>query len=417
MQPHSSTTPFGRRSLALAHVANQAIAKARPPEKAVHKWQVFRAICAAKTRVRVSERALAVLDALLSFHPETTLRGEGLVVFPSNQQLALRAHGMAPATLRRHLAALVDGGLIIRRDSPNGKRFARKGQGGAIEMAFGFDLSPLVARSEEFEAWAEEVRAEERALRVVRERITLCRRDIAKMIATGIEEGVPVGMAANSANVAAGQGLSDWPGIHGLFRGVLDRIPRSASRRELEPLAEELTLLADEILSLLETHVKNKKLIANESQIERHIQNSNPQDLIALEPVFRESQGAKPEPHPEPARAPRQDFPLGMVLDACPDIIDYAKGGIANWRDFLAVAIMVRSMLGISPSAWEAAQSMMGETPAAIVVAGILQKGTAVTSAGGYLRELTRKAGDGEFSVGPMLMALISARKREKKRA
>src|ERR1700692_3886006 len=206
MQPHSTTTPFGRRSLALAHVASQAIAKARPPEKAVHKWQVFRAICAAKEKVGVSERALAVLDALLSFHPETTLSGEGLIVFPSNQQLALRAHGMAPATLRRHLAALVDAGLIIRRDSPNGKRFARKGQGGAIEMAFGFDLSPLVARAEAFEAWAEEVRAEERALRLVRERITLCRRDIAKMIATGVEEAVPVRRIDAGKQSSMGQG-------------------------------------------------------------------------------------------------------------------------------------------------------------------------------------------------------------------
>ena len=108
----------------------------------MHKWQVFRAICTAKARLGVSERALAVLDALLSFHPETALSGDGLIVFPSNHQLALRAHGMAPATLRRHLAALVDCGLIIRRDSPNGKRFARKGQGGTIEMAFGFDLAP-----------------------------------------------------------------------------------------------------------------------------------------------------------------------------------------------------------------------------------------------------------------------------------
>jgi replication initiation protein RepC len=106
-----------------------------------------------------------------------------------------------------------------------------------------------------------------------------------------------------------------------------------------------------------------------------------------------------------------------MVLQACPDIADYAKGGIANWRDLQAVVAVVRSMLGISPSAWEAAQSAMGELSAAIVVAGILQKGTAVTSAGGYLRELTRKAGEGEFTIGPMLMAMISARKREQKRA
>ena len=409
MQPHSSTTPFGRRSLTLAHVASQAVAKARPPEKAVHKWQVFRAICTAKARVGVSERALAVLDALLSFHPETTLSGEGLIVFPSNQQLALRAHGMAPATLRRHLAALVDCGLIIRRDSPNGKRFARKGQGGAIEMAFGFDLSPLVARAEEFEAWAEEVRAEERALRLVRERITLCRRDIAKMIATGIEEGVPTRRA--------GQGPADWAEVHSLYRSILERLPRSAVREELEPIAEDLTLLADEILNLLESHIKLQKTSANESQTERHIQNSNPNHPIDLEPGFRESRGAKSEPPSEPSRPPQQAYPLGMVLEACPDIVDYAKGGISNWRDFLCVAAVVRSMLGISPSAWEAAQSVMGELPAAIVVAAILQKGAAIASAGGYLRELTRKAEVGEFTLGPMLMALIGSRKRDKKRA
>ena len=59
----------------------------------------------------------------------------------------------------------------------------------------------------------------------------------------------------------------------------------------------------------------------------------------------------------------------------------------------------------------------MGEIPAAVVVAAILQKGGAVTSAGGYLRQLTRKAEAGEFTIGPMLMALIGNRKREKKRA
>jgi len=409
MQSHVSTTPFGRRMLTLAHVASQTIAKARPPEKAVHKWQVFRAICTAKARIGVSERALAVLDALLSFHPETTLSGEGLIVFPSNQQLALRAHGMAPATLRRHLAALVDCGLIIRRDSPNGKRFARKGRGGTIEMAFGFELSPLVARAEEFEAWAEDVQAEERALRLVRERITLCRRDIAKMIATGIEEGVPTRRA--------GQGPSDWPEIHGLYRSILDRLPRTATRGELEPIANDLTLLADEILILLESHVNSSISSVNESQTERHIQNSNPNPLPELEPGFQESQGPKSEPQRKPSRPPQQQFPLGMVLEACPDIVDYAKGGISNWRDLLIVAAVVRSVLGISPSAWEAAQSVMGELPAAIVVAAILQRGVAITSAGGYLRELTRKAEVGEFTLGPMLMALMAKRNREKKRA
>ena len=300
MEPHQSTTPFGRRSLTLAHVASQATAKARPPDKAVHKWQVFRAICTAKARIGVSERALAVLDALLSFHPETTLSGEGLIVFPSNQQLALRAHGMAPATLRRHLAALVDCGLVIRRDSPNGKRFARKGRGGTVEMAFGFELSPLVARAEEFEAWAEDVQAEERALRLVRERITLCRRDIAKMVATGIEEGVPTRRA--------GQGPSDWSEIHGLYRGILDRIPRTATRVELEPIAADLTLLADEILILLESHVKSSNSSANEFQTERHIQNSNPNPQLILNLASKKAGGRSPSLKRHPRDLHNRDF-------------------------------------------------------------------------------------------------------------
>jgi replication initiation protein RepC len=409
MDSHSPTTPFGRRTLTLAHVATQAIAKERPPEKAVHKWNIFRAICTAKTRVGVTERALAVLDALLTFHPETVLTGEGLVVFPSNHQLCLRAHGMPPATLRRHLAVLVDCGLIIRRDSPNGKRYARKDRAGEIELAFGFDLSPLVVRAEEFEAWAEEVQLEERALKLAREKITICRRDIAKMIATGMEEGVPT--------TSAGQGPADWIAVHDLYRGIVGRIPRSATRQALEPIAEELALLAGEILTLLEDHVKSQNLSTNESHSERHIQNSNPNPLTVFEPRFPESRGAIVEVETEPARMPQRTYPLGMVLDACPDIIDYSRGGITNWRDFVATVAVVRPMLGISPSAWFEAQTAMGEVEASIVVAAILQRGEAINSAGGYLRGLTRKAEAGEFSLGPMLMALIGSRKREKQRA
>ena len=417
MQSHMSTTPFGRRSLTLAHVAAQQVAKSRPPEKAVHKWNVFRAICAAKPRIGVSERALSVLNALLSFYPETVLTGDDLIVFPSNRQLALRAHGMAPATLRRHLAALVDAGLIVRRDSPNGKRYARKDREGEIELAFGFDLAPLVARAEEFESWAEEIRLEQRALAFVKERITICRRDIVKMIATGMEESVPTHRA--------GQGPTDWVEIHALFRAIVERIPRTASRQTLEPIADELSMLADEILNLLESHVKQSNLSANESHSERHKRNSNPDHLTESEPDLREGRGEAPEPNAKRSGVPESktelkaegSFPLRMVLDACPDMVDYAKGGISNWRDFLATANVVRPLIGVSPSAWEEAQSTMGEVYAAIVLACILQKGATINSAGGYIRELSRKSQAGEFSIGPMLMALISSRKREKKSA
>ena len=143
MNPQLATTPFGRRPATLAQVATQLVAKQRSPTAAADKWSVFRNLCAAKDRLGLSERPLAVLNALISFHPEAILTGPQLTVFPSNAQLSLRAHGMAPATLRRHLTTLVDAGLIIRRDSPNGKRYARKGRDGGHRRRL--RLRPLAA--------------------------------------------------------------------------------------------------------------------------------------------------------------------------------------------------------------------------------------------------------------------------------
>jgi replication initiation protein RepC len=59
----------------------------------------------------------------------------------------------------------------------------------------------------------------------------------------------------------------------------------------------------------------------------------------------------------------------------------------------------------------------MGDVQAAIVVACLLQRSSTIHSAGGYLRELTRKAAVGEFSLGPILMAQINSRARERKSA
>ena len=102
-------------------------------------------------------------------------------------------------------------------------------------------------------------------------------------------------------------------------------------------------------------------------------------------------------------------YPLGLVLKACPDIIEYAVDGIGSWRDLMMVAAQVRGYLGISPSAYEDACHVMGQECAAIVVACILQRVQHIDSAGGYLRALTEKARAGQFTVGPMLMAALKA--------
>ena len=93
--------------------------------------------------------------------------------------------------------------------------------------------------------------------------------------------------------------------------------------------------LADDILNWLEVQVKTTNMSANESQNERHKQSSNPDPLIDLEPSLQKGRAARAEPNLPPTAPLQKPYPLGMVLDACPDIVDYAKGVITNWRDSL----------------------------------------------------------------------------------
>ncbi|MEI8703512.1 plasmid replication protein RepC [Mesorhizobium sp. ISC15] len=392
METGIATTPFGRRPMSLAMLAAQNESREIPKGRVVDKWQIYRNLCEGKSIIGIGDRALAVLNALLSFYPDSELNEEnGLVVFPSNAQLSLRAHGMPDSTLRRNLAELVDCGLVIRRDSPNGKRYARKGRGGEIEEAFGFSLVPLLARAQECEAAAERVRADNRALRLMRERITLHRRDIHKLVEAAVEEDVP----------------GDWGSLWRRFRSIVETIPRRARIAELEPIVADLAALRDDVDKLLEIHMESTIPSANESQSERQQSDSNTDSIFEFEPALEKS-GAAAEPLTGTAEPPKT-YPLGLVLKACPEIADYAVDGVGNWRDFMVTAAQVRGYLGVSPSAYEDACHVMGQEIAAVVIACILQRAQHIESAGGYLRVLTEKARAGEFSVGPMLMAALRA--------
>ncbi len=426
---HAFTTPFGRRPLSLGMLATQANASGIDPELSVDKWKLLRGVSEARDTLGISDRALVVLNALLTFYPETELaEANGLVVFPSNAQLSLRAYGMAPATLRRHLSALVEAGLIFRKDSPNGKRFARKarfaggeraGEGADGREAFGFNISPLIARACEIDALAQEVRVERYRLKMLKERLSLLRRDIDKLIELG-SETLP--------------GI-DWQAKYTLFRATVDTLPRQADSEALELAADGLECLQLEISKLLENKLNSQNMSANESHNERHKQNSKTQSTSDLEPRFGRKQGGTdvdttgpaehaavggkegerggvaetPDLGVESGNTAEKPIPLGLVLKACPDISNYAKGEIASWRDLMGAAVTARPVFGVSPSAYQEACEVLGQERAAIVIACILQRAEHINSAGGYLRVLTDKAKAGEFSLWPMLLAQLRA--------
>lgn len=77
METHELTTPFGRRTLSLGQLAGQLVARACQEDASADKWKLFRAVCEAKSMLGATDRALAVLSALLSFYPDSELTGQG----------------------------------------------------------------------------------------------------------------------------------------------------------------------------------------------------------------------------------------------------------------------------------------------------------------------------------------------------
>ncbi|WP_424973151.1 plasmid replication protein RepC [Dinoroseobacter sp. S76] len=401
-----------RRAVEAAQLKPEAPGPTPLPSDKVNKWEVLRELNAARAGFGLSDRDLTVLQALLSFHPGADLaaEAEALVVHPSNKSICERLNGMPCSTMRRHLGHLVEAGLLRRKDSPNGKRYARRY--GGEKIAFGFDLAPLVARFGQICALAEEAREAAEAHRRLRESVSLMRRDLAGLVAYGAEQRPD---------------LSLWDRYSDLALLSSRALRRKLSVADLEALALDLTAALDAVRDVLEPS-STEDMSINDTPSEQHYQNSNT-DPHDLEPCLEKQRGAvdvqaqadapvadvDAEIAGDPTESacadnldtnPLPSVPLGLVLAACPEIRAYAPDPIRHWHEFVRIAETLRPMMGISPSAWQDAKTSMGPEQAAVVLAGMLERTTDIRSPGGYLRHLSDKAQAGQFSCGPMIMSL-----------
>ena len=418
------STPFGGRGLSAGMLAAQALAAECSPETTLDdKWKLLRNLTDARHAFRLSDRAVAVLSALLSFHKDAAISAEGCIVYPSNRKLSERAHGISESTLRRALGQLVEAGLIIRKDSPNGKRYPR---GNAPSDAYGFDLTPLIVRQREIEAAAEAVKEDRQRERDARERITVLSRDIRKAATFLLE-----------ATDGTHEGAMD---ILEQLVATLQNRPRSLSQAEdqtfdlglLMASVARMVTAAREASKSRSDHGNSDNLDANPLHTARHKPDSNPTNLLTLEPSFenggsdfgwhqpdieRRQEDTHQEEPPSPSHrsplASADRFDVTSVMAACPSLKDWSGlPYVRDWDDLFRAAQTVRPALGISPSAWQEAIDAMGETGAAVTMATILQRTEdgIIRNPGGYLRTLVAEAIGGKFSPAPIVVSLLKAR-------
>lgn len=337
----------------------QPIAVAPNTEVVTHdKWVLVDQLVVAAEDFGLTHRTIAVLKAMLTFIPERDLpaRLDQSIVFASNNTLATRLGGMPESTLRRHLSALVKAGVILRHDSPNRKRYAKRIRGN-IALAFGFDMGPLALLADEITAYAQAriLRAQERS--TLHSAILVARQRLCETLQN---EGI------------------DPESIH-VYSPILARTRLLLRRKDNN---EELM----ELLGQLKAVRITVETSGNNSQNERHQHN--------IKKINSDS---------DCSMLSADNQATSVQISAFQEYRKMFPEGAQNWQALSHQASQLVPMMAIDIPVYEEAKRYMGMQIAPIVVLCILEAFDTIQNPGGFLRHLTKQARVGAFDLNQLI--------------
>ncbi len=362
---------------------------------------------------------MMLLDTFGAFtKPQDWEEGRRPIVWASNAYL-MEQTGFSLSALRRHARRLVDAGLIAFKDSSNGKRWGHRDEQDYIIEAYGYDLSPLAARAEEFVGRFAQIQDDRAFCQRTKRQITITRRIIRAQV--------------EQAREYALQG--PWKELTESFEALLERLPRAnATPERLLDMLEWLTELKASVEKAFSAAVEHDgEVVENTSQINEQVLNesnimtpkgvnngthlldtkqlnpvsSNTLDERRAESSAPEKEGAEEEQinwNTFGHKQHRTDIDVATVMQSCPGFAEMARslgGYVNNWNELHRSAGQLRPMIGISEPAWNIAQERLGPQLAAAAIALIYDKYNAgeVASPGGYLRGMVEKARAGELHL------------------
>jgi replication initiation protein RepC len=312
------------------------------------------------------------------------------------------------------------------RDSPNGKRYGRRGPQGRIIEAYGFDLSPIASRFAEFQAVAQAGRDERARLQGLRRRATIARNGIRQLLETAVEQRITGG---------------EWDACHevaGLAsRGVAGR----RNSEEMEMAVATLEQAQSEMRHFLEvalgagrdsqTTDGGKAVDNNPKQPENwpHITTTNhllnPKDTVIAPGKSGVGADSTYRPARTNERPTKRGFAQGLnnikqesgstrtdsgsllkitpaeLTRLAPRLKPYLRDASPKWPEIIEAADWLRDEMGISKSIWGDACLTMGREHAAIAVAIVSVKPPSHFrgSPGSYFHGMVSKARSGELHL------------------
>jgi replication initiation protein RepC len=314
------------------------------------------------------------------------------IVWPSAREQS-EALGLSPSGVKFVNRRLIELGLIIAKDSPTGARWGRRGHNGQIIEAYGFDLSPMAHRFEEFCQIRDAGRANDAVRAQLRRRKTVAIKSVGQIVRTAAESNI------------------DAPPLYALAEGVYvitEGLDPSADRQTLERVVEDLEALRDAVYALYRDLItkapqagpssgqesetsamemvdsnptqppselpnNNYKLSDNLTISIGHERGSSEFDEKGDSPAPKKggAPGEVPVPVVKPKEVIRLAPALGAYLGEDLDRVDMQR---AIWAVIQAAESCAFRELSVSKSLWADAQKVMGLWPAALAVMVVAAK-------------------------------------------
>jgi replication initiation protein RepC len=347
------------------------------------------------------------------------------IVWPSaamqQQEMGLGASQVK--NLNRHLVEL---GLVVMRDSPNGKRYGRRSPQGRIIEAYGFDLSPIASRFAEFQAVAQAGKEERTRLQALRRRATIARNGIRQLLETAVEQRI-TGVEWDACRDAAGSAT----------RGVAGR--RNSEEMEmavatLERTQSEMRRCLEVVLETRrdsQTTGDRKAVDNNPMQPENwpHITTTNqllnPKDTVIASKESSFAAASTSHSAHTTKEPPKHGVAQGAdnlnrgkdtsrtdsgsllkitpaeLTRLAPRLKPYLRDAVPKWPEIVEAADWLRDEMGVSKSIWGDACLAMGREQAAIAIAIVSAKppGHFRGSPGAYFHGMVSKAKSGELHL------------------
>ena len=336
--------------------------------------------------------------------PQDWEEGSRPIAWPSAQR-QMEFLGLSPRRVQLLNRALWEAGIFVIRDDPQGRRYGHRDKQGRIIEAYGFDLSPLARRYDEFVKIAAEAQVERNRMKKLRKRSTLARKAIAQ-----------------TAEELDRQG-QDSDRLRQLLQETAELVRVGGQCRQSDELGlavEALERRRDEAQQMLRELVKAVETTPMGVENDAHSTNTTlPVNDINHTVIARRSSspaGAEPVPQDPSPPPPQQLFPETLkitpvqLVELAPRLAPYmpARFNDQSWLAIVEAALWLSGEMKLNRTLWARACQLMGREYAAVALAIVSTWPEAHFTSGpaGYFAGMLRKFEKGELHLARTLWKL-----------